>query len=99
MVVTSHFTKMAETIHEAQTQEEATVQDLLDQWQMGGHGYVPDKKGYDTIRLRCENVNGLRACSTRPSQNRRNSLVLNGWRLYPQTWHKFLDGTRQLLLR
>ncbi len=53
------FTKMAETIHKAQTQEEAMVQELLKQWRMGRHGFVPDKKGDDIIRLGCENVNSL----------------------------------------
>jgi hypothetical protein len=59
MADTSCFTKTAEIIYEAQTQEEAMVQDLLDQWQKGGHGYVLDIKGDDTIRLGCKNVNSL----------------------------------------
>jgi hypothetical protein len=54
------FTNMAETIYEAWNQVEAMVKDLLDQWQKGGHGYVPDKKGDDTIRLGCKNMNSLR---------------------------------------
>ncbi len=59
MADTSCLIKMTETVYEARTQEEATVQDLLDQWRKGGHGYVPDEKGDDTIRLRCKNVNSL----------------------------------------
>jgi hypothetical protein len=35
------------------------VQDLLKQWRQGGHGYVPDVKGNDTIRVGCENANSL----------------------------------------
>jgi hypothetical protein len=50
---------MAETIYKAQKQEEAMVQELLKQLRKGGHGFVPDKKGDDIIRLGCENVNSL----------------------------------------
>ena len=46
---TVHFTNMAETIYKVWTQEEAMVKDLLDRWQKGGHGYVPDKKGGNTV--------------------------------------------------
>jgi hypothetical protein len=53
------FTKMAKTIYEARTQEEAMVQELLEQWRKGGHGFVPDEKGDDIIRLGCENKNSL----------------------------------------
>ncbi len=53
------FTKIAETIYIAQTKEEAMVQELLKQWRKGGHGFKPDKKGDDIIRLGCENVNSL----------------------------------------
>ncbi len=35
------------------------VQELLKQLRKGGHGFVPDKKGDDIIRLGCENVNSL----------------------------------------
>ncbi len=42
-------TKMAETVYAARTQEEALVQDLLEQWRKGGYGYVPTKKGDDII--------------------------------------------------
>ena len=41
------------------TSEEATIRELLEQWQGGAHGYVPEVKGDDTIRLACENVNSL----------------------------------------
>ena len=50
---------MAETIYKAQKQEEAMVQELLEQWRKGRHGFVSDKKGDDIIRLGCENVNSL----------------------------------------
>ena len=53
------FTAAAETIYEARTQEEAMVRDLLEQWRKGGHGYVPDVKGDNTVRLGCENANSL----------------------------------------
>jgi hypothetical protein len=35
------------------------VQELLEQWRKGRHGFVSDKKGDDIIRLGCENVNSL----------------------------------------
>jgi hypothetical protein len=53
------FTAAAETIYEARTQEEAMVRDLLEQWRKGGHGYVPDVKGDNTVRLGCKNANSL----------------------------------------
>jgi hypothetical protein len=53
------FTAVAETIYEAQTQEEMMVQDLLEQWRKGRHGYVPDVKGDNIVRLGCENANSL----------------------------------------
>jgi hypothetical protein len=53
------FLVAAETIYEALTLEEAMVQDLQKQWQQGSHGYVPDVKGNDTIRLGFENANSL----------------------------------------
>ena len=56
---TACHAQMAETIYAARTQEEALVQDLLEQWRKGGHGYVPDEKGDDIIQLGCENVNSL----------------------------------------
>ena len=53
------FTAAAETIYEARTQEEAMVQDLLEKWRKGGHGYVPDVKGDNIVRIGCENANSL----------------------------------------
>jgi hypothetical protein len=35
------------------------VQELLEHLRKGGHGFVPDEKGDDIIRLGCENVNSL----------------------------------------
>jgi hypothetical protein len=59
MADTARHTKMADTIYEARTQEEALVKDLLEQWRRRGHGYVPDEKGDNRIQLGCENVNSL----------------------------------------
>ncbi len=53
------FMAVAEMIYEAWTQEEAMVRDLLEQWRKGGHGYVPDVKGDNIVRLGCENANSL----------------------------------------
>ena len=35
------------------------VWDLLEQWRKGGHGYIPDVKGDNIVRLGCENANSL----------------------------------------
>ena len=51
------FLAAAERIYEAQTQEEAMVRDLLEQWRKGGHGYVPDIKGDNIVWLGCKNAN------------------------------------------
>ncbi len=65
------FTKAAETIYEAQTQEEAMVWDLLEQWRKGGHGHVPDVKGGDIICLGCKNVNSLSLFDPRLTKHRK----------------------------
>ena len=49
----------AEEIHHGWTDEDNTIQDLLNQWESGAHGYVPDMKDNNIIRLACENTNGL----------------------------------------
>ena len=48
------FTTAAEMIYEAWMQEAAMVWDLLEQWRKGGHGYVPDVKGDNIVRLDCK---------------------------------------------
>ena len=53
------FMAAAEMIYEAWTKEEAMVQDLLEQWRKGRHGYVLDIKGDNIVRLGCENANSL----------------------------------------
>ncbi len=65
------FTKAVETIYEAQTQEEAMVRDLLEQWRKGGHGHVPDVKGDDAICLGCKNVNSLSLFDPRSTKHRK----------------------------
>jgi hypothetical protein len=59
------------------------VQDLLYQLRKGGHGYVLDKKGDDTIRLRCKNVNSLSLFHPTKSQQKKllnlhNRYQMNG---------------------
>jgi hypothetical protein len=56
---TDQFNRASEIIFAARTQEEALIQNLLQQWRQGGHGFVPDVKGDNTIRLGCENANSL----------------------------------------
>ncbi len=48
-----------ETQHEAQIDEVAVVQEMLLQWRNGGHGYVPEEKPDDVVRLTAENANSL----------------------------------------
>jgi hypothetical protein len=65
------FTAAAETIYEAQTQEEAMVRDLLEQWRKGGHGYVPDVKGDNIVQLGCKNANSLSLYDPRSTKLRK----------------------------
>jgi hypothetical protein len=65
------FAAVAERIYEAQTQEEAMVQDLLEQWRKGEHGYVPDLKGDDIVQLGCENTNSLSLFDPRSTKLRK----------------------------
>jgi hypothetical protein len=51
--------KEAEVRHSGRTNKDFTIRELLEQWQGGAHGYVPEVKGDNTIRLACKNVNSL----------------------------------------
>ena len=53
------FRESAERVHALRTTEEEMVQDLILQWQKGAHGYIPETKEDDILRLGCENVNSL----------------------------------------
>ena len=53
------FRESAEQIHALRTTEEEVVQDLILQWQKGAHGYIPETKDDNILRLGCENVNSL----------------------------------------
>ena len=41
----------AQEIYTGRTEEGGTIRELLKQWKRGYHGYVPDVKEDDTIRL------------------------------------------------
>ena len=41
----SNIRAEADEIHRGQTDEDNTIQELLNQWECGAHGYVPEKKG------------------------------------------------------
>ena len=75
------FTAVAETIYEARTQEEAMVQDLLEQWRKGGHGYVPDVKGDSIVRLGCENANSLSLFDPRSTKLRKLLSLHNKYQM------------------
>jgi hypothetical protein len=51
--------KEAEVVYDGQTREEETVRKLLEQLKEGAHGFVPQVKEDNIIRLGCENVNSL----------------------------------------
>jgi hypothetical protein len=53
------FCATAEEVHATRTKEVEMVQELLNGWQKGAHGYIPEVKDDNIIRLRCENVNSL----------------------------------------
>ncbi len=50
---------MAVEICATRTKEEEMIQELLQGWQKGAHGYIPEVKEDDVIQLGCENVNSL----------------------------------------
>ena len=49
----------AQEMHRTQTNEDNTINELLEQWAGGAHGFVPEKKDENIIRLVGENVNCL----------------------------------------
>jgi hypothetical protein len=53
------FCATAEEVHATRTKEEEMVRELLNEWQKGAHGYVPEVKDDNIIHLGCENVNSL----------------------------------------
>ncbi len=53
------FCATAEEVHATRTKEEEMVQDLLNGWQKGSHGYIPEVKDDNIIRLGCDSVNSL----------------------------------------
>ncbi len=54
------FRATAEEVHATRTKEEEMVRELLNGWQKGAHGYIPEVKDNNIIHLGCKNVNGLR---------------------------------------
>ncbi len=53
------FHATAEKVHATRTKEKDMVQELLNGWQKGAHGYIPEVKDDNIICLGCENVNSL----------------------------------------
>ncbi len=53
------FCATAEEVHATRTKEEEMVWELLNGWQKGAHGYIPEVKDVNIICLGCENVNSL----------------------------------------
>jgi len=49
----------AEELHEARCEEETRVREMITEWTNGGHGYVPQEKPDEVLRLSVENVNSL----------------------------------------
>jgi hypothetical protein len=61
------FCATAEEVHATRTKEEEMVQELLNGWQKGAHGYIPDVKEDNVIQLGCENINSL--CIFHPTKS------------------------------
>jgi hypothetical protein len=53
----SKLMKEAEVVYDGQMKEEEKIRQLLEQLKVGGHGFVPQVKEDNIIRLGCENVN------------------------------------------
>jgi hypothetical protein len=53
------FRATAEEVHATRTKEEEMVRELLNGWQKGAHGYIPEVKEDNIVRLGCENVNSI----------------------------------------
>jgi hypothetical protein len=53
------FCSIAEEVHATRTKDWEMVRELLNGWQKGAHGYIPEVKDDNIIRLGCENVNSL----------------------------------------
>jgi hypothetical protein len=68
------FCATAEEVHATRTKEEEMVWELLNGWQKGAHGYIPEVKEDNIIQLGCENVNSL-VSFTQPNQRCANSLT------------------------
>jgi len=53
------FQESVEWVHALRTTEEEMVRELILQWQKGAHGYIPETKEDDILRLGCKNANSL----------------------------------------
>jgi hypothetical protein len=53
------FCATTEEVHATRTKEEEIVWELLNGWQKGAHGYIPEVKDVNVIHQGCENVNSL----------------------------------------
>jgi len=65
------FRESAERVHAERTTEEEMIQELILQWQKGVHGYIPETKEDDILRLGCENVNSLSLYNPKGSKMRK----------------------------
>jgi len=65
------FWESAERVHALRTTEEEMIQELILQWQKGAHGYIPETKEDNILRLGCENVNSLSLYNPKGSKMRK----------------------------
>ena len=49
----------AEALYEAQREETEIVREMVSQWTQGGHGYIPEDKPDNVLRLSVENANSM----------------------------------------
>ena len=77
------------------------VQDLILQWQKGAHGYIPETKEDEILRLGCENVNSLSLYNPKGSKMRKLLNIHNKYQTdgaciveHGINFRKSSDGTR-----
>jgi hypothetical protein len=83
LVEGSNMRADAKETHHGRTDEDNTIQELLNQWESGAHSYVPYTKNDNIIRLACKNTNRLslfhrKAHKTRKLANLNNRYQTDG---------------------
>jgi hypothetical protein len=95
------FRESVERVHALRTTEEEMVQELILQWQKGAHGYIPETKEDNILRLGCENVNSLSLYNPKGSKMRKLINIHNKYQTdgaciveHGINFHMSSDGNR-----